>query len=258
MISRICNLVIAALLSGAAVIFGLSHLAHAAGDPATAITAAGDAGWDIVTKDGPLWAALLIAQGLLRSFLSKQHWLAQGRVLAGLTGVSMVLAAALAWHFTGAPASGILTALFAGYTLITHPTVPDAAPKAKSGGAGTATMLAVLLLGGLAAGTATGCAASSRDTAINTASVAINAVASGELAYDRQHQDTLAVQGTPDQAAAALKVYRAKRAKFDKALSAAVDALIVAVKLNDQPSLDGLSAAVVEVITDYQALKGTK
>lgn len=105
---------------------------------------------------------------------------------------------------------------------------------------------------------ATGCGASNRETAINTASVAINAVASGELAYDRQHQDALAAQGTPEQAVAALKAYRAKRAKFDKALSAAVDALIVAVKLNDQPSIDGLSAAVVEVINDYQALKGAK
>lgn len=105
---------------------------------------------------------------------------------------------------------------------------------------------------------AVGCAASSRETAINTASLAINATANGLLAYDKEHQNALAVQGTPEQATAALAAYRAKRAKFNKALEAATDALIVAVKLNDQPSLDGLSAAVVEVINDYQDLKGIK
>lgn len=103
-----------------------------------------------------------------------------------------------------------------------------------------------------------GCGASQRETTINTASLAINAAASGMLAYDGAHQKELAVQGTPEQAAAALKAYRAKRAKFDKALAVAVDALIVAVKLNDQPSLDGLSAALAEVINDYQDLKGIK
>jgi hypothetical protein len=103
-----------------------------------------------------------------------------------------------------------------------------------------------------------GCAASTRETTLNTANLAINAAASGLLAYDKQHQDELAVQGTPEQATAALAAYRAKRAKLNKALTVAVDALIVAVKLNDQPSLDGLSAAVVEVINDYQDLKGIK
>lgn len=105
---------------------------------------------------------------------------------------------------------------------------------------------------------ALGCAASQRESTLNTASLAINAAASGLLAYDKQHQDELAVQGTPDQATAALASYRAKRAKLNEALTVAVDALIVAVKVNDQPSLDGLSAAVVEVINDYQDLKGIK
>lgn len=105
---------------------------------------------------------------------------------------------------------------------------------------------------------AMGCGASQRETTLNTANLAINATASGLLAYDKVHQEALAVQGTPEQATAALAAYRAKRTKFNKALEAATDALIVAVKLNDQPSLDGLSAAVVEVINDYQDLKGLK
>lgn len=100
-----------------------------------------------------------------------------------------------------------------------------------------------------------GCGASQRETTLHTAEIAVNAVGTGLLAYDKQHQDQLAVQGTPEQATAALVAYRAKRSKLNKALEVAVDALIVAVKLNDQPSLDGLSAAIVEVINDYQELK---
>lgn len=116
---------------------------------------------------------------------------------------------------------------------------------------------AVLLLVGALGTTQTACGASQRAETLQTAQIAINSTAAGLLAYDRPHQDELAARGTPDQAAAALKAYRAKRAVFDTALSAAVDALIVAIKINDQPSLDGLSAAIVEVIADYQALKGT-
>lgn len=102
---------------------------------------------------------------------------------------------------------------------------------------------------------ASGCGASQRETTLHTADVVITSAANGMLLYDKDHQDKLAVQGTPEQAAAALASYRAKRAKLNKALTVAADALIVAVKLNDQPSLDGLSAAIVEVINDYQELK---
>lgn len=105
---------------------------------------------------------------------------------------------------------------------------------------------------------AIGCGAPQRAETLQIAQIAISATATGMLAYDRPHQDELAAQGTPDQAAAALKAYRVKRAVFDRALTAAVDALIVAIKLNDQPSADGLAAAIVEVIADYQSLKGAK
>lgn len=130
---------LAAILAGAALFYllgaaFLAHVAHAAGDPSTAVTTAADAGWDIFTKDGPWWAGLMVVAGLLRTFLNKQHWLAQGKVLSGLTGVMMVLVAVIAWHF-GAPASGILTALFAAYTLITHSTVPGAQPPTTGGAA---------------------------------------------------------------------------------------------------------------------------
>lgn len=129
----------------------LRVVAHAAGDPSTTVTAASDTTWDMMTTDGPLWGTLLIASGLLRSFLNKQHWLAQGKILSGLTAVSLVLAAVGAWHFGGAPAGGILTALIAGYTLITHSTVPGAVPATSGPPTSTgAAILAVFLLGGLA------------------------------------------------------------------------------------------------------------
>lgn len=111
-------------------------------------------------------------------------------------------------------------------------------------------MTIVLLVGWL------GCAASQRADTIQTAQLAVNAAGAGLLVYDRQHQEDLARAGTPDEAAAALKAYRAKRATLDRALTVAVDAIFVAVRLNDQPSLDGLAKAIAEVIKDYTDLKG--
>src|ERR1043165_540350 len=128
-----------------------------AADPTVPVSTAADTTWDLVTKDGPLWGALLIAMSLLRAFLDKQHWVQQGRVLSGLTGISMIGAAVLAWHFADAPSSGILTALFAAYTLVTHSTLP-AKPTSTPTRTGAA-LLAVLLLGTGAAVAAQVCAA---------------------------------------------------------------------------------------------------
>lgn len=104
-------------------------VAHAGEDPSVPVTAAADGTWDMFVKDGPLWGGLLIIAGLLRTFVSKQHWIAQGKVLSGLTGLSMVLGAIVLWHFADAPPASILTALLAAYTLMTHSTVPGAVPK---------------------------------------------------------------------------------------------------------------------------------
>jgi hypothetical protein len=102
------------------------------------------------------------------------------------------------------------------------------------------------------------CGASQRTQTIQTAQIAVTAAAAGMVAYDKVHQEELARAGTPDEAATALKAYRAKRARFDLALVAVTDAIIVAAKLNDQPSLDGLAAALAELIRDYQDLKGAR
>jgi hypothetical protein len=121
-----------------------------------------------------------------------------------------------------------------------------------------ASVMVLVLLLGVGAGSQVGCAGSQRADTIQTAQVVVTTAAEGLLLYDRQHEVDLAKQGTPDQAAAALVVYRAKRAKLNVALTAAADAIILAAKLNDGHSLDVLAAALVEVIRDYEDLKGLK
>lgn len=158
---------LALILLGAALFYALgaaflSHAAHA--DPVAVTTAATDATWAVFTTDGPLWGGLLVAMAILRTFLDKQHWINQGRLLSGLTGLSMVLAAVGAWHFAGAPVSGILTAAFAALTLVTHST-SSAKPAPPAGGSAVA-LLAVLLLGaGAVAGTSACGEARSRGSA---------------------------------------------------------------------------------------------
>ena len=85
-------------LAGVYVILDYAHyigIAHAAeADPQAAVEAGGNAAIQVWVKDGPLWGALLVGMFALRSFLSSQHWLTQGRVLSLLTGGSMVGAVA--------------------------------------------------------------------------------------------------------------------------------------------------------------------
>jgi hypothetical protein len=121
-------------------------------------------------------------------------------------------------------------------------------PKISALAAMAALMLALTL--------APACAASQRADTIQTAQIVVTTAANGLLLYDGPHEIELANTGTPDQAAAALAAYRAKRAKLNRALTVAADALIVAVHLNDQPSLDGLVRAIAEVANDYLSLKG--
>jgi hypothetical protein len=115
--------------------------------------------------------------------------------------------------------------------------------------ASTAALLLALTL-------APACAAPQRADTIQTAQIVVTTAANGLLLYDGPHEVELANTGTPDQAAAALAAYRAKRAKLNRALTVAADALIVAAHLNDQPSREGLAKAIAEVFTDYNDLKG--
>lgn len=153
------------LLGGAAVALLLTTAcqaiaeAHASsvvvpGDPAAMATAAAGSGWDVVAQQGPLLGGLLLAYALFRRFLKaneSKHWIAQGKALSLMTGVAMVAGAVVEWRFTGAPAAGIITALFAAVSLMTHSTVsatPATANATSGPGTGTAATLALLLVVG--------------------------------------------------------------------------------------------------------------
>lgn len=127
---------ITVIVGGALLLY--SCVAHAAGlavDPTPALTSASDAGWATLTADGPWWLGIAVLHVALRAFLGRQHWLQQGRLLAGLTALAGVSAAVVAWHWQGAPSAGILTALIAGGTLLLHPAPvsPTSSSTARSG-----------------------------------------------------------------------------------------------------------------------------
>lgn len=123
-------------------------------------------------------------------------------------------------------------------------------------------MAGVFLLVGLLASTQMACAGSQRETAIKTSLVAADAARDAFLAYDGPHELELARSGPPTpegkaEAAAALAAYQAKRSTtVDRAMIAAYRAIAVFVVLNDQPSLDGIQAAIAQVRAAYLALKG--
>lgn len=107
-------------------------VAHA--DPVTTATTSTSDAWDLVTTHGPLGIGL-IAYGVLAKFLAvnqSRHWLAEGRLLAILTGVSMVAGAAALWRFSGGPLEGVLEAVIGAIALIVKPTVePAPAPPVE-------------------------------------------------------------------------------------------------------------------------------
>lgn len=109
----------------------LTRIAHAATNPTPALTGGAGAGWDAFSTNGPYWGGIVVAYVALQTFLSRQHWLAQGRLLSALTGLAMVGAAVVNWRFSGAPSAGIMTAAVAAIALVWHPTVPGA----RAGGA---------------------------------------------------------------------------------------------------------------------------
>ena len=111
-----------------------ARFAHAGTDPTVAMTSAVDTSVSVWTTDGPLWLAVATGYVALRTFLSRQHWLSQGRVLAVLTGLAGIGAAVIGWHFQGAPSTGILTALLAAIALVQHPTVPPATARNPQAG----------------------------------------------------------------------------------------------------------------------------
>lgn len=104
------------------------------------------------TANGPWWAGIVLVYGALHLFLGQQHRLAQGRLLAGLTGASLVLAAVINWRFVGAPVGGIFTAILAAFALLKMPTV--AAPTVPAATARNASLVLFALVAGIGGGIA--------------------------------------------------------------------------------------------------------
>lgn len=106
---------------------------------------------------------------------------------------------------------------------------------------------------------ALGCGGSQRETTIRGALVSIDSARDGFLAYDRAHEMSLVAHCNPvvdskeqcqskvDASNKALADYQAKRAKIDPLIAFAYRSVAAAWLLNDQPSLDGMKAAVAQM-----------
>lgn len=120
--------VIFCLVLGATMVM-FAAMAHAGTDSVADATAAVGTSWDIVQHQGLILGPLLLINGLARYLLKANesaHWLAQGKTLAIVTGVMMVVGAALDWKVNGGPSAGVITALFAAIPLVMHSTVTQA------------------------------------------------------------------------------------------------------------------------------------
>lgn len=232
--------------------------AHA--DPVATASTATDAAWQLVAQYGWLWGGMLLLLGLGQALLranESKHWIAQGRTLALLSGGLAVLGSIAQWHFGNGPLEGVLVTLVTALTLVWHPTVPAVpAPAAKALRSGTAAMLAVLLLGGLAV-SQTGCAASARESTIKAALITVDASKEAYVVYDGHAQTEIVAKATSlDDGKAKLEAYRASREKLVKALTVAYQAIAVAAQLNDDPSVAGVQKAVGDVLAILKTLTG--
>lgn len=126
-----------------------------------------------------------------------------------------------------------------------------------SKGSGTAAMLAVLLLGGIAV-TQTGCAASQRESTIKAAMITVDASKEAYVVYDAHAQTEIVAKATSlDDGKAKLAEYRARREKLVKALTVAYQAIATAAQLNDEPSLAGMQKAIGDVLAILNTLTGS-
>jgi len=136
--------------------------AHAA-DPVLPGSHAAETAWDVWVTNGPLWGALVLVMIGLRTFLDRQHWILQGRLLAGLTGLGAIITSVLEWKFGGAPAAGIATALMGAVALITHPVPAQPDPQvARAAGTSTLGLLVVVGLAGAVASSSISCSPAAR------------------------------------------------------------------------------------------------
>lgn len=126
-------------------------------------------------------------------------------------------------------------------------------------------MIAAVVLAALVAVVAaSGCAANQRESTLKTALITVDSARDGFLAYDRAHELSLVAHCDPTvdtkeqcvakvtESNAALAAYQAKRAKLDPMFGAAYRGIAAAELLHDDPSLNGMQAAIAQLI---EALK---
>ncbi len=160
----------------------LHAIAHASGvAPVPIVVQSVDTSWSMVAEYGPIWGSALLVFGGLSAFLvrnAKSHWIAQGRMLAILTGAGSMLAAVLAWHFDDAPLAGVLVTAIMALKLawsptVAHvpaPTVAHAAgdvPTIFTPQGGSAAALMLLAIGALTLQSGCGATGKSALTAVN-------------------------------------------------------------------------------------------
>lgn len=100
-----------------------------ASDPVAQATMIADDGWGMFEAYGPIWAGMLLGFGLASAFLKRnkvEHWIADGRRLAIITGAVGVAGALFQVKFGGAPFTGVLFTLMGAAKLAMSPTVGPA------------------------------------------------------------------------------------------------------------------------------------
>lgn len=101
------------------------------------------------------------------------------------------------------------------------------------------------------------CAASTRQDTIRAALVTTDASRNAFIAYDAAHQlDIVAHSTSHEDDLAKLGAYRAKRARFETALTVAYRSIAAAATINDQPSLDGVKLAMAQLVLAFNELRG--
>lgn len=201
------------------------------------------------------WIALVILVAFYGlTILSKQSipWLQVGHRAAYLSSALGALAvlALPASQGTTPNLAMVVAALGAALTLRTNPKQPSQG-SSTSGPPSSGPPLgavALVMLAAIALGMTVGCAASTRQTTIKTALVTVDTTRDAFVAYDVAHQaDIVQKAASIDDGKAQLAAYRVTRATVVTVLDSAYHAIAAAAVANDDPSLTGIEAALVQL-----------
>ncbi|HEU4727699.1 MAG TPA: hypothetical protein VFT22_07415 [Kofleriaceae bacterium] len=226
----------------------LVGIAHAATDPAAAVTAAtSDLGWP--------------------------EWIGIG--LAALAGIRTIVDAGLAFFRYLAPktrskvddtirddlqlAHDKLDALS---SLVQGIAGQQSSAKTKQGGFTRVQVMLLVAAAGVALVASMGCMGSTqatRQTTLSTATVVATTMLKTVETYDKTAGDAIVSSATdPAKAKAELAALRSKVHASIKVITAVIDAIGLANSLNDDHSLQGVQEALAQAISDVTALTGGK